>query len=141
MIGLVDMLPVDLLWLRDILELDVALIIRRNMKHLPKLLLRHIFEALEDGALFILTPTRKYQFLCGALVLLFRFKLLVAVSHNLMLLLLQLPPQLLQSLLVSLLINQQGAHSVYHLLLFILHSIKSLILGQEGHFIGLVRFI
>jgi hypothetical protein len=141
MIRFINVLPVDFLWLRGILELDITLIIRRNMKDLPQLFLRHIFETVKDGTFLILSPAGKYHLFCDALIFLLKFELLVAVSHKLMLLRRQLPLQLLHCFLVSLLISQQGTHSIYYLLLLIFHPIEIFIVRQKGDLICLVRLI
>jgi hypothetical protein len=80
-VGIVDVLPIDLLGLWSNTKFDVTLLIRSDVESFPFLLFADILKSMQDLKFAIFSPAGKDEFLGGALIIILKIYLLIAVLY------------------------------------------------------------
>lgn len=141
MVRIVDMLPVDLLWLRSLLKFNIALFILLDLKGLPHFILLQLLEFLQDLLLLILGRARKNDLLSYALIVFLKLQFPLTVLLKILFLVQQFLVQLLElpQVLLSLFLPHELLDLADDLADLFLHAVEVLILGEEGDLVGLIR--
>lgn len=140
MVGVVYMLPVDLLGFWGLLELNIAGLLLLYLKSLSDFVFIQLLELYYDLFFFILGGAWKNDLLSNALILFLKLQLLLTVLLKVLFLVQQFLVQLLQfpKVLLSFFLSHEDLDRGNDIADLFLHAVEVLILGKES---DLMRFI